>query len=63
MAGGLLGESSLCLFVALLAGLVEASEAALVTAPERDDLLDAAGSFLAAVLLFRQPIISDNLLY
>ena len=57
VAGGLWGELLLRLFVALLAGLLVAScevvtgcwwEAALVTAPVRDDLL---GIFLAADLL------------
>ena len=36
-------------------------EAALGTAPVRDDLLDAKESFLSAVLLFQRPIISVNL--
>ena len=62
-------ESSLHLFVAFLAGLLvsfcEADtgcclEAALMAAPVQNDLL---GSFLAAVLLFRWPIISNNLFY
>ena len=35
--------------------------AALVTAPVRNDLLDAAGSLLVVVLLLQQPILSANL--
>ena len=69
-AGELQTELSLCCLVALFVRLVEVSlegvigcslTAALVTTPVRDDLLDAAGSFLVAVLLLQQPILSANL--
>ena len=69
VAGGLWGESLLHLFVALLAELLVASgevitscwwEAALVMAPVWGDLW---GSFLAADLLFRWLIVSNNLFY
>ena len=69
-AGELQAESSLCCVLALFVGLVEVSlkgvigcslTAALVTVPVRDDLLDAAGTFLVVVLLLPQPILSANL--
>ena len=69
-AGELQTESSLCCFMALFVGLVEVSlkgvtgcslTVALVSAPVRDDLLDAAGCFLVVVLLLQQPILSANL--
>ena len=49
------------LVVSYLAIMRCSLEAALGTAPVRDDLLDTIGSFLAAVLLFQRPIISVNL--
>ena len=69
-AGELQTELSLHCLVALFVGLVEVPlkgvigcslTAALVTALLQDDLLDAAGSFLVAVLLLQLPILSANL--
>ena len=69
-AGELQAESSLHCLVALFVGLFEVPlkgvigcslTAALVTALLQDDLLDAPGSFLVAVLLLQQPILSANL--
>ena len=49
------------LVVSHLAAMGCSLEAALGTAPVRDDLLDTIESFLVAVLLFQRPIISVNL--
>ena len=65
---GLLAEYLLCFLATLLDGLAMVSlkvvapcslEAALVTVPIRDDLLDTAEGFWVAVLHLRLPILTS----